>query len=137
LAPLLLFRFHSFHPFFQLIFSFYSFILKESIDELKDQLLRHPSILPVDFDISPSTGQLLLNVPPEPNHVMQPNSDSYEPSSDPEQSYEFDCRPEVVVPKLEFNNAIEAKRFHVESTQQEPDYVNISAQVLYFYFNFH
>ena len=93
---------------------------------MKEQLLRHPSILPVDFDISPLTGQLLLNVPSEENHVIPTNSDGYEPNSDPEQSYEFDCRPELV-PKP---NTIEANHFKANTTQPEPDYVNISAQVL-------
>ncbi|XP_054162710.1 multiple PDZ domain protein-like isoform X2 [Oppia nitens] len=94
--------------------------IQESIDELKEQLLRHPSILPVDFDISPLTGQLMLNVPPEPNHVIAANSDSYEPTSDPEHSYEFDCRPELVVRQTSNSDLL---------TQPEPDYVNISAQL--------
>lgn len=32
---------------------------------MKDQLSKHPSILPVDFDISTTTGELLINIPPE------------------------------------------------------------------------
>ena len=35
------------------------------MEELKDQLSKHPSILPVDFDISTATGELLINIPPE------------------------------------------------------------------------
>lgn len=35
------------------------------MEELKDQLSKHPSILPVDFDISTTTGELLINIPPE------------------------------------------------------------------------
>ena len=63
----------------------------------------------------------MLSVPPEPNHVTAANSDSYEPSSDPEQSYEFDCRPELAVRQTNHMNELCA--------QPEPDYVNISAQV--------
>ncbi|CAG2122996.1 unnamed protein product, partial [Medioppia subpectinata] len=95
--------------------------IQESIDELKEQLLRHPSILPVDFDISPLTGQLMLTVPSDTNNLIAANEDSYEPSSDPEQSYEFDCRPELVVRQNNHLNEM--------CVQPEPDYVNISAQL--------
>ncbi|XP_067137358.1 multiple PDZ domain protein-like [Centruroides vittatus] len=60
--------------------------IQDSLHELKNQLHKHPSILPVDFDITPATGELLLNVPTD----VAGNSDSFEPSSDPEQNYEFD-----------------------------------------------
>ncbi|XP_023241577.1 multiple PDZ domain protein-like [Centruroides sculpturatus] len=60
--------------------------IQDSLHELKNQLHKHPSILPVDFDITPATGELLLNVPTD----VVGNSDSFEPSSDPEQNYEFD-----------------------------------------------
>lgn len=55
---------------------------------MKRQLHKHPSILPVDFDISPTTGELLLNVPADP--IPLQNSDSYEPSSDPDQNFNYD-----------------------------------------------
>ncbi|GFR30287.1 multiple PDZ domain protein [Trichonephila clavata] len=61
--------------------------IQDSIHELKRQLHKHPSILPVDFDISPTTGELLLNLPAEP--IPLQNSDSFEPSSDPEQNYNY------------------------------------------------
>lgn len=60
--------------------------IQDSLHELKNQLHKHPSILPVDFDITPATGELLLNVPTD----VVGNSDSFEPSSDPEQNYEYD-----------------------------------------------
>lgn len=41
----------------------------------------------MDFDISPSTGELLLNVPADP--IPLQNSD-YEPSSDPDQNYDYE-----------------------------------------------
>lgn len=41
----------------------------------------------MDFDISPTTGELLLNVPADP--IPLQNSD-YEPSSDPDQNYEYE-----------------------------------------------
>ncbi|KAG8191399.1 hypothetical protein JTE90_010577 [Oedothorax gibbosus] len=62
--------------------------IQDSIQELKRQIHNHPSILPVDFDISPTTGELLLNLPAEPSPLQ--HSDSYEPSSDPEQNYDYD-----------------------------------------------
>lgn len=37
--------------------------VQDSISELNQQLGQHPSILPVDFDITPS-GELAINVPP-------------------------------------------------------------------------
>lgn len=58
------------------------------MQELKRQLHKHPSILPVDFDISPTTGELLLNVPTDA--IPLQNSDSYEPSSDPDQNYGYE-----------------------------------------------
>lgn len=66
----------------------YFVFFQDSIQELKRQIHNHPSILPVDFDISPTTGELLLNLPAEP--IPLQNSDSYEPSSDPEQNYDYD-----------------------------------------------
>lgn len=37
--------------------------VKESLDKLKSELIKHPSILPLDFDIVSETGQLILNIP--------------------------------------------------------------------------
>lgn len=37
--------------------------VQDSLTELNQQLVQHPSILPVDFDITPA-GELALNVPP-------------------------------------------------------------------------
>ncbi|KFM71681.1 Multiple PDZ domain protein, partial [Stegodyphus mimosarum] len=62
--------------------------IQDSLQELKRQLHKHPSILPVDFDICPTTGELLLNLPADP--IPLQNSDSYEPSSDAEQNYDYD-----------------------------------------------
>lgn len=38
-------------------------VVKESLDRLKSEITKHPSILPLDFDIVPETGKLILNVP--------------------------------------------------------------------------
>lgn len=61
-------------------------MLQDSLIELKRQLHKHPSILPVDFDISPTTGELLLNVPSDPI----PLQDSYDQGSDPDQNYNYE-----------------------------------------------
>jgi hypothetical protein len=37
--------------------------IQDVIVELNGQLQQHPSILPADFDIVPTTGELVLNVP--------------------------------------------------------------------------
>jgi hypothetical protein len=37
--------------------------IQDVIVELNGQLQQHPSILPADFDIVPTTGELILNVP--------------------------------------------------------------------------
>ncbi|XP_055924762.1 inaD-like protein isoform X2 [Argiope bruennichi] len=63
--------------------------IQDSIHELKRQLHKHPSILPVDFDISPTTGELLLNLPAEPI-PLQNSEDLYEPNSDAEQNYGYE-----------------------------------------------
>jgi len=55
--------------------------IQDSLQELRRQIHQHPSILPVDFDIS-NTGELILNLPPAP--------DVYDQSYDSEQNYEFD-----------------------------------------------
>lgn len=75
----------------------------------------------MDFDILPDTGELVLNVPTESIQKAVPNnSDSYEPSSDAEQGYEFDCRADVPTLPLGGDGKF----------LPEPDYVNISSQVL-------
>jgi len=45
---------------------------------LSCQLQEHPSLLPVDFDISPVTGQLVLSLPTEstPYHSVPEDLDS-------------------------------------------------------------
>ena len=40
--------------------------IQDSLRELKRQVQLHPSILPSDFDITPS-GELVLNLPPNAN----------------------------------------------------------------------
>ncbi|RWS31501.1 Multiple PDZ domain protein-like protein, partial [Leptotrombidium deliense] len=94
--------------------------IKESVNELKHELSKHPSILPLDFDIVPSTGELLLNVPPDTSQLplIASNSDSYEPSSDPEQNYDYDARPKLrrLKPPLKI-------------AAVEPDYVNLSKEL--------
>ncbi|RWS15874.1 patj-like protein [Dinothrombium tinctorium] len=93
--------------------------IKQSVNELKNELSKHPSILPLDFDINPSTGELLLNLPPDTTQVplIASNSDSYEPSSDPEQNYDFESREKLrrLKPSLKIATA-------------EPDYVNLSKE---------
>lgn len=96
---------------------------------------KHPSILPNDFDISPATGQLVLNVPPETNQlIIGKDSDAYEPSSDLEHTFEFECRTQTSIQ----NDLISSSK---DSVIQEPDYVNISSKVtivvfLFFLLNF-
>jgi multiple PDZ domain protein len=46
--------------------------IQDVIVELNGQLQQHPSILPADFDIVPTTGELILNV----------SRNSYEPEYD-------------------------------------------------------
>ncbi|XP_050059637.1 multiple PDZ domain protein-like isoform X3 [Aphis gossypii] len=52
--------------------------VQDSVSELSCQLQEHPSLLPVDFDISPVTGQLVLSLPSEstPYHSVPENLDS-------------------------------------------------------------
>ena len=84
---------------------------------------KHPSILPNDFDISPATGQLVLNVPPETNQlIIGKDSDAYEPSSDLEHTFEFECRTQTSIQ----NDLISSSK---DSVIQEPDYVNVSSKV--------
>jgi len=48
--------------------------IEDVLQELQGQLQQHPSILPADFDIVPTTGELVLNVPRK--------SDLFEPDVD-------------------------------------------------------
>ncbi|UYV65097.1 hypothetical protein LAZ67_3003128 [Cordylochernes scorpioides] len=57
-------------PVFTTILNIQAMIIMDSLQELKRQLHQHPSILPVDFDISPTTGELVLNVPLEPTALV-------------------------------------------------------------------
>ena len=44
--------------------------IQDSLRELKRQVQLHPSILPADFEITPS-GELVLNLPPSPADSFQ------------------------------------------------------------------
>ena len=44
--------------------------IQDSLRELKRQVQLHPSILPADFEITPS-GELVLNLPPSPVDSFQ------------------------------------------------------------------
>ncbi|XP_025199580.1 multiple PDZ domain protein-like isoform X3 [Melanaphis sacchari] len=52
--------------------------VQDSVSELSCQLQEHPSLLPVDFDISPVTGQLVLSLPADstPYHSVPEDLDS-------------------------------------------------------------
>jgi hypothetical protein len=70
--------------------------VQDSLSELNQQLQQHPSILPVDFDITPC-GDLVLNVPPP--------VDLYDPGFDREyQNHEFDDQ-RVPVAKLSHSSS--------------------------------
>lgn len=53
--------------------------IQDSIGELNGQLQQHPSILAADFDIVPTTGELILNVPRNSSDIL------YEPDYPDEQ----------------------------------------------------
>ncbi|CAH0562336.1 unnamed protein product [Brassicogethes aeneus] len=55
--------------------------VQDSISELNQQLGQHPSILPVDFDITAS-GELVLNVPPAGELYDPDYADEYQPARD-------------------------------------------------------
>nr|CAI5853776.1 unnamed protein product [Callosobruchus analis] len=55
--------------------------VQDSLSELNQQLGQHPSILPVDFDITAS-GELVLNVPPAGELYDPDYTDDYAPSRD-------------------------------------------------------
>lgn len=57
--------------------------VQDSISELNQQLGQHPSILPVDFDIT-SAGELVLNVPPA-GELYDPDYNDYAPRDFDEQ----------------------------------------------------
>lgn len=55
--------------------------VQDSLSELNQQLGQHPSILPVDFDITPA-GELALNVPPAGDIYDTDYVDDYPPGRD-------------------------------------------------------
>ncbi|KAG5896680.1 hypothetical protein JTB14_002527 [Gonioctena quinquepunctata] len=55
--------------------------IQDSLCELNQQLGQHPSILPVDFDIT-AAGELVLNVPPAGELYDQDYEDQYPPNRD-------------------------------------------------------
>lgn len=57
--------------------------VQDSLSELNQQLGQHPSILPVDFDIT-SAGELVLNVPPA-GELYDPDYNDYAPRDFDEQ----------------------------------------------------
>ena len=70
--------------------------MQDSLSELNQQLLRHPSILPVDFDITPC-GDLVLNVP----HAVERYDAGFERDY---QNHEFDDQ-RVPVAKLSHSSS--------------------------------
>jgi hypothetical protein len=70
--------------------------VQDSLSELNQQLLRHPSILPVDFDITPC-GDLVLNVP----HAVERYDTGFERDY---QNHEFDDQ-RVPVAKLSHSSS--------------------------------
>lgn len=70
--------------------------VQDSLSELNQQLLRHPSILPVDFDITPC-GDLVLNVP----HTVERYDAGFERDY---QNHEFDDQ-RVPVAKLSHSSS--------------------------------
>lgn len=70
--------------------------MQDSLSELNQQLLRHPSILPVDFDITPC-GDLVLNVP----HTVERYDAGFERDY---QNHEFDDQ-RVPVAKLSHSSS--------------------------------
>lgn len=85
--------------------------MQQSLEQLREQVALHPSILPNDFDISPSTLELRLNVPDNNN-------------SDAENNFDYDSR--TIPSKFSLQKYIYDSS---ELVHQEPDYVNISLQV--------
>lgn len=55
--------------------------VQDSLSELNQQLGQHPSILPVDFDIT-AAGELVLNVPPAGELYDPDYTDDYPPTRD-------------------------------------------------------
>ncbi|CAH1153618.1 unnamed protein product [Phaedon cochleariae] len=55
--------------------------VQDSLSELNEQLGQHPSILPVDFDIT-AAGELVLNVPPAGELYDPDYADDYPPNRD-------------------------------------------------------
>ncbi|CAH1392558.1 unnamed protein product [Nezara viridula] len=50
---------------------------EDSLSELSTQIQQHPSILPIDFDVT-EAGKLVLNLPPplfEPDFITSPNTE--------------------------------------------------------------
>lgn len=53
------------------------FYFQDSLSELSTQIQQHPSILPIDFDVT-EAGKLVLNLPPplfEPDFITSPNTE--------------------------------------------------------------
>ncbi|KAI1306510.1 Multiple PDZ domain protein [Halotydeus destructor] len=95
--------------------------IQESLDELKNQVTKHPSILPLDFDLAQSTGNLLLNIPPETQADQRYSSDTYLEEPYREGNYDYFNR----------KHETEAGLFPSDymSNQPEPDYVNLSSDM--------
>lgn len=87
--------------------------IQDSLGELNQQLIQHPSILPVDFDITPC-GKLLLNVPPPVS--------LYDVSFDPDyaNSQEFDDQ-RVPVAKLPHSSSGESSSPQIASPSLAPE----------------
>lgn len=68
--------------------------IQDVIVELNGQLQQHPSILPADFDIVPTTGELILNV----------SRNSYEP--------EYDEQRGKLISKLGQRDPVIKRHFH-------------------------
>ncbi|XP_069682015.1 multiple PDZ domain protein-like isoform X7 [Periplaneta americana] len=86
--------------------------VQDSLSELNQQLQQHPSILPVDFDITPC-GDLVLNVPPP--------VDLYDPSYERDyQNHEFDDQ-RVPVAKLSHSSSGDTSSPQITSPSLAPE----------------
>lgn len=73
------------------------------------------------------TGELLLNIPPEPSQTCVPDSDSnYEPNSDPDQKYDSSFGQ---TKHADDNVPVQVPPAHLIANTAEPDYVNLSSDV--------
>lgn len=104
--------------------------IQDSLSELNQQLGQHPSILPVDFDVT-AAGELVLNVPPA-GELYDPDYNDDYPSRDFDEQRVPSAPISPSSPQVPTFNPSESKMLLLNSQKLNPNLGNSEVSVASF-----